>query len=86
LTVAGLIIAGLCLFHGEAKTWHGLARAVPPDHLHSYNGTEFTAIAVRGPLRAWQAWENGYNESFNGKLRDELLGRESSIPWGRLGC
>ena len=21
-------------------------------------------------------WENGYNESFNGKLRDELLGRE----------
>ena len=21
-------------------------------------------------------WENGYNESFNGKLRDELLNRE----------
>jgi transposase InsO family protein len=21
-------------------------------------------------------WENGYNESFNGKLRDELLDRE----------
>ena len=21
-------------------------------------------------------WENGYNESFNGKLRDELLARE----------
>ena len=23
-----------------------------------------------------QAWENGYRESFNGKLRDELLDRE----------
>jgi len=21
-------------------------------------------------------WENGYNESFNGKLRDELLNKE----------
>ena len=28
-------------------------------------------------------WENGYVESFNGKLRDELLDRESSIPSGR---
>ncbi len=24
----------------------------------------------------YRAWENGYNESFNGKLRDELLNRE----------
>ena len=23
-----------------------------------------------------ESWENGYNESFNGKLRDELLDRE----------
>jgi len=23
-------------------------------------------------------WKNGYNESFNGKLKDELLGREIS--------
>ena len=26
--------------------------------------------------RAWIPWENGYIESFNGKLRDELLARE----------
>lgn len=47
---------------------------------------EFTAKAVRGWLQ-WVAvktlyiepgspWENGYNESFNGKLRDELLNGE----------
>jgi putative transposase len=32
-------------------------------------------------------WENGYNESFNGKLRAELLARElSSTPWRRRVC
>jgi len=25
-------------------------------------------------------WENGYNEPFNGKLRDELLNTKSSTP------
>ena len=40
------------------------------------------ASASRGCSRRWQErrsgspWENGYNESFNGKLRDELLNRE----------
>jgi transposase InsO family protein len=40
------------------------------------------APASRGCSRRWQErrsgspWENGYNESFNGKLRDELLNRE----------
>jgi putative transposase len=31
-----------------------------------------------GPLfiEPGSPWENGYNESFNGKLRDELLNRE----------
>ena len=29
-------------------------------------------------------WENGYNESFNGKLRDELLNGEISTRWRRL--
>lgn len=58
----------------------------PPDHIRSDNGPEFTAIAVREWLgrvgvktlfiEPGSPWENGYNESFNGKLRDELLNRE----------
>ena len=28
------------------------------------------------PIQPGSPWENGYNESFNGKLRDELLDRE----------
>jgi transposase InsO family protein len=57
-----------------------------PDHIRSDNGSEFTAIAVREWLEKMEVeptyiepgspWENGYNESFNGKLRDELLDRE----------
>ena len=58
----------------------------PPDHIRSDNGPEFTARVVRewlGNLGAKTLfiepgipWENGYNESFNGKLRDELLNGE----------
>ena len=29
-----------------------------------------------GYIQPGSPWENGYNESFNGKLRDELLDRE----------
>lgn len=57
-----------------------------PDHIRSDNGPEFTAKAVRewlgrlgvGTLfiEPGSPWENGYVESFNGKLRDELLDRE----------
>ena len=57
-----------------------------PAHLRSDNGPEFTAELVRLWLAALQVqalfiepgspWENGYVESFNGKLRDELLDRE----------
>ena len=57
-----------------------------PDHIRSDNGPEFTARAVREWLGRVGArtlyfepgspWENGYLESINGKLRDELLDRE----------
>ena len=57
-----------------------------PAHLRSDNGPEFTAELIRLWLEALQVqtlfiapgspWENGYVESFNGKLRDELLDRE----------
>ena len=57
-----------------------------PEHIRSDNGPEFTARAIREWLGAVGAgtlyiesgspWENGYVESFNGKLRDELLDRE----------
>lgn len=62
-----------------------LARGVP-EHIRSDNGGEFTAKAVRKWLGTMNAktlyiepgspWENGYNESFNGKLRDECLNTE----------
>ena len=57
-----------------------------PDNFRSDYGPEFTARAVREWLGRVGArtlyiepgspWENGYIESFNGKLRDKLLDRE----------
>ena len=57
-----------------------------PEHIRSDNGTEFTAREIRSWLsrlgvitlfiEPGSPWENGYIESFNGKLRDELLNRE----------
>jgi putative transposase len=57
-----------------------------PDYLRSDNGSEFTAEVIRGWLQRLgvqtlyiepgSPWENGYIESFNGKLRDELLNGE----------
>lgn len=57
-----------------------------PDHIRSDNGPEFTAKVVRDWLgrigvrtlfiEPGSPWENGYIESFNGKLRDELLNGE----------
>jgi len=57
-----------------------------PEHIRSDNGPEFTAKAVRKWLNRLgvktlfiepgSPWENGYIESFNGKMRDELLSRE----------
>jgi transposase InsO family protein len=65
----------------EVMLWRGI-----PEHLRSDNGPEFVAQE----LRKWLAklgtatlciepgspWENGYCESFNGKLRDECLNGE----------
>ena len=65
------MLAELCLEQGV------------PGHVRSDQGPEFIAIAVREWIAAVGAktafiekaspWENGYVESFNGKLRDELL-------------
>jgi transposase InsO family protein len=57
-----------------------------PGHIRSDNGPEFTARKVREWLERVEVqtlyiepgspWENGFIESFNGKLRDELLNGE----------
>ncbi len=67
-----------------------------PKHIRSDNGPEFVAKAIQrwleraevGTLyiRKASPWENGYVESFNGRLRDELLNRELflSLPEARV--
>lgn len=57
-----------------------------PMHVRSDNGPEFIAKELRKWMGKFNVkptyiepgspWENGYIESFNGKLRDELLNRE----------
>jgi transposase InsO family protein len=54
-----------------------------PDHVRSDNGSEFVAKIIRKwcadtevktlYIAPGSPWENGYCESFNGKLQDELL-------------
>ena len=66
---------------GELFVRHG-----PPEHIRADNGPEFIANALRAWLENLKVkplyiepgspWENGYCESFNSKLRDELLARE----------
>ena len=65
----------------DAMLMHGV-----PAHIRSDNGPEMTSAFVRDWLSEVGAqtlfiepgspWENGYNESFNGKLRDECLNGE----------
>jgi len=69
----------------ERLAWLMATRGVP-DYIRSDNGSEFTAHAVRDWLKRVGAktlyitpgspWGNGYIESFNGKLANELLERE----------
>lgn len=57
-----------------------------PEYIRSDNGSEFRAQILKEWLQSLKVktayiepgspWENGYNESFNGKLRDELLNGE----------
>jgi transposase InsO family protein len=65
----------------DAMIVHGV-----PEHIRSDNGPEMTAKIVRKwianvgaktlYIEPGSPWENGYCESFNGKLRDELLNGE----------
>ena len=69
----------------ERLAWLFVTRGVP-DFIRSDNGSEFTATGVRTWLHKVNVqtlyiepgspWENGYVESFNGKLKDELIDRE----------
>lgn len=62
-------------------SWHGR-----PTYLRSDNGPEFVATRVKEWLKTsgvqttfiepGKPWQNGTNESFNGKLRDECLNME----------
>jgi putative transposase len=66
---------------GDCMLEHGV-----PEHVRSDNGAEMTAERVRRWLQTigtqplfiepGSPWENGYCESFNGKLRDECLNDE----------
>jgi len=69
----------------ERLAWQFVTRGVPA-FIRSDNGSEFTAHAVRQWLakvgvstlyiEPGSPWENGYVESFIGKLKDELVDRE----------
>ena len=82
ITVARRITAQDVIYElGELFLERGI-----PEYIRSDNGPEFTARAIRQWLKdlgvktlyieSGSPWENGYIESFNGKLRDELLNVE----------
>jgi transposase InsO family protein len=80
------VARGLRSEHVLERLFDLFVRHGTPDYSRSDNGAEFTAIAVREWLgkigvktlyiEPGSPWENGYVESFNGKLRDELLNGE----------
>ena len=74
----------------STDVWETLADVMivrgTPDYIRSDNGPEFIALALRkwiadvatqtADIEPGSPWENGYCESFNSKLRDELLNLE----------
>jgi putative transposase len=84
------IVHGLVEFLGSLQVIDTLADVMLvrgiPEHIRSDNGPEFIAEELRkwlgklGTRRLYiepgSPWENGYCESFNGKLRDEFLNGE----------
>ena len=78
------VLADLCVRRG------------PPAYIRSDNGPEFAARAVRQWLaridvqtlfiEPGSPWENGYIESFNGRLRDEHLTANASTRCSRRRC
>ena len=73
--------SGLWMLSADLMETHGI-----PEHIRSDNGLEMVAKRLRSWLSRLgtktiyitpgSPWENGYCESFNGKLRDELLNGE----------
>ena len=88
-TQAGLGRCRRCVGRPSRKPLRGFGEFIArgtPGYIRSDNGPEFVATAVKGWIGGVGAktafiepgspWENGYVESFNGKLRDELLNAE----------
>jgi len=77
----GMTAQGVCAVLAEVVRRRGA-----PGHVRSDNGPEFIAKAIRSWMAAaglgtlyiepGAPWENGYAESFNSKVRDELLNAE----------
>jgi transposase InsO family protein len=73
----------------SSKSWRSVSVHGAPGHLRSDNGPEFVARAILRWLQTAQIetafidpgkpWQNGTDESFNGKLRDPHL----SLQWFR---
>ena len=77
----GMTAKAVCAVLAEVVQQRGA-----PGHIRSDNGPEFIAWAIRSWVAAagletlyiepGAPWENGYAESFNSKVRDELLNAE----------
>ncbi len=70
----------------QERLWKAFVTRGAPDYIRSDNGPEFISKTVKDWLgrvgvktifiEPGSPWENSFVESFNGKLRDELLNRE----------